>query len=209
VKRTSSASGNDFHQFIRGPEMKSMITFFLPIMMMMTPVRSDYLFLHEVDASEQSTSIEYMHESLVSDKLQRYSLVTGKASDLEQRMRALIIPSIEFRNASLADVLDFLARTGIEADPEQKRIRLVHYRFLPDSFKEPAGDMNAVPADEAETVAVAATTHEQPSEKAKISINLKTISWYDAMKYVCEVADLGFRITEDAVIVFPRENRPR
>ena len=96
-----------------------------------------------------------------------------KAGALERRMKQIVIPSIEFRNAALADVVRFFVDASIAADPEGTGVNIV----LPPG---PAGG-------------------EAPPRT--VTLQLRRVSLYDALKIVADVAGLTVRLDESGAVL--------
>ena len=94
---------------------------------------------------------------------------------LEQKMRSLMLPKVEFREASITDVVTFLNDTSRELDPAKKGVNFV--------LKLPAG---------------------QTGENApKITLNLRQVPLYDLLRYTTDIAGLSFRAEQNAVVIAP------
>jgi len=142
---------------------------------------------------------------------------------LQERMQTIIIPSIEFRQANIVDVINFLREASEAADPTgQGGVNII----LKLDVAAPAG-METVPAPgpvpdpfaaapaAGEAVgfpgAGAAPVAPMPGGEAAgaagvplITLNLRRVTLLDAIRYVTEVANLKYRLEENAVIITPR-----
>ena len=130
---------------------------------------------------------------------------------LQDKMGKIMIPSIEFRQANINDVVNFLVEESIRQDAEGAGVNIILNMSIPgqeegvaapsfaaqdaglsgDPFGEiPSGDggLGAAP------VATGVKT---------ITLNLRRISLLDAIKYITEVAGLKFRLEDNAVIITP------
>jgi hypothetical protein len=94
----------------------------------------------------------------------------GMSQDLASR---LILPQVEFKEASLPKILQFLQQKSLELDPEKKGLNLI---------------LNA-PGD--------------PSpETIQISLHLREVPLSEALRYVAKLANLNLRYDDDAVVLF-------
>jgi len=129
---------------------------------------------------------------------------------LQKKMEAIIIPSIEFRQANITDVVNFLVDASVAGDPDGVGVNII--------LKLATGSAEAAPA-----AAPVATTDEfgfgggfgdQSFEESApaagagsgvpaITLNLRRINLLDAIKYITEVADLRYRLEDNVVIITP------
>jgi hypothetical protein len=94
----------------------------------------------------------------------------GMSRDLASR---LVLPKVEFKEASLTKILPFLQQKSLELDPAKKGLNLI---------------LNA-PGD--------------PSPEAiRISLRLRNVPLSEALRYVAELANLKLRYEDDAVVFF-------
>lgn len=94
----------------------------------------------------------------------------GKSRELASR---LVLPRVEFKEASLSKILPFLQQKSLELDPANKGLNLI---------------LNA-PGD--------------PSPEAiRISLNLSEVLLSETLRYVAELANLKLRYEDDAVVLF-------
>ena len=131
---------------------------------------------------------------------------------LQQKMRELIIPAVEFRQANITDVVNFLVDASQAADPEKRGVNIIL------NLGASGGGGGGAPAP----APVAAATDDwgdfgmddfdSPTMSAggggssgvrDITLNLRRISLLDAIKYITEVANLKFRIEDSAVMITP------
>ena len=137
---------------------------------------------------------------------------------LQEKMEAIIIPAIEFRQANINDVVNFLVDASIAGDPEGSGVNIILNLSVPGMVpvaSEPAPDMGTGGdiwgaefgsdlfesdfQEEAPAMDVPANTRGIKT----ITLNLRRISLMDAIKYITEVAALKYRIEDNAVIITP------
>lgn len=138
------------------------------------------------------------------------TIQTTTASEaLRRKMERLIIPVIDFRAANIHDVINFLVDASQKQDPDRVGVNIILNLSQAGGGGTPATpgvdrslmdmdlglmDMPMVDQPEVEPTAPPVGT---------ISLNLRRISLLDALKYITEVAELKYRIEENAVIVTP------
>ncbi|MGV3532110.1 MAG: M56 family metallopeptidase [Chthoniobacteraceae bacterium] len=114
--------------------------------------------------------------------------------DLRQKLRTLIIPRLEFHQATLSEALDFLKKKSMDLDtaetnPAQRGVNIVVRRS--STSAEPN-----LPQKERSTDAV---------EKApRITLSLRNIPLEEALRYVAELAHLRISIEQDAVALIEK-----
>ena len=90
-------------------------------------------------------------------------------------MRAIAIPELEFGELLVKDAVASLRDYAEKADPDKRGVNIV----IRDHTFAPAGG------------------------GASLSLELRDISLYDALRYLCEAAGLSMRIDDNAVVIFP------
>ncbi len=133
---------------------------------------------------------------------------------LRQKMVDMIIPSIEFRQANIVDVISFLRDASEAADPDHYGINII--LKLPrgvDSGGTDGSTTAAPPIDDAWGLDIGSTGggNNGAAESGMsgletiptITLTLRKISLFDAIKFVTEVADLKYRLEENVVIITP------
>ncbi len=142
------------------------------------------------------------------------------AQKLQEKMEKIIIPSIEFRQANIADVINFLVEASIAGDKDGGGVNIILNLNVPGGgggspapmpmpmpdvppqddpfgFGGGGGDFGAPAQD------FAAPAPAETSSIPTITLNLRRISLLDAIKYITEVARLKFRLEENAVMITP------
>lgn len=133
------------------------------------------------------------------------------AQRLQEKMSKIIIPSIEFRAANIADVINFLVEVSVKEDEEGTGVNIILNLNVPGAAGGAAPEAAAAPADEFggmfdEGLPEAAGAPAAPQGVANIrtiTLNLRRISLLDAIKYITEVAGLKYRLEDNAVIITP------
>ena len=93
---------------------------------------------------------------------------------LEQKLKEIVIPDLSFRQADVQGALTFLRVRSKELDPEKNGVNIL------SAF--PAGDSSA---------------------QLSLTLELRNVSLYDALRYCCEAAGITMRIDDNAVVLTP------
>lgn len=130
---------------------------------------------------------------------------------LQDKMQNIIIPSVEFRQANINDVVSFLVDASIAADPDKEGVNII-LNLGQGPGGAVAAPVAAAPAGEGMDAWGDFNTDagfgEAPVSSGggnirDITLNLRRISMIDAIKYITEVAGLKYRIEDSAVIITP------
>ena len=119
-----------------------------------------------------------------------------------QKLQKLIIPQIEFKQANIADVLEYLSKSSVEVDTEEKTGVNIILK-LPASAAAPA-DPNATPAPAAPAPDAGAAPAASGSGTQPITLTLRRVNLLDAIKYITDIAGLSYRVDKNVVFVTPR-----
>ena len=149
---------------------------------------------------------------LPKDSSERDSRSTKPASQaVLEKMQSITIPKLEFRQANIADVVNYLVEASIAADPNGEGVNII--LNLGDG-----GAVGSAPAP------VAAASDDEwgfgdddfgaapqgsfggaSSSVPPITLNLRNVSMDDAIKYITEVARLKYRVENTAVIITSKD----
>jgi len=138
-------------------------------------------------------------------------------------MERIIIPKLEFREATFREALEFLKKRSVELDPNSRPIggRGVIVRLPP--VVQSQGAALAIPTEAAAPSppppgvpgldTPAAVTETSPPlrpdpdavgpQEARITLSLTNISLYEALRYITSQAGLKLRILTDAIEIVP------
>jgi general secretion pathway protein D len=131
---------------------------------------------------------------------------------LQDKMQTIIIPAVEFRQANINDVVNFLVEASLAADPDKEGVNIILNLGQTGSgagVSAPAAASPAAATDEwgfgGEDLGAGApaTGGGGGGNLRDITLNLRRISMLDAIKYITEVAGLKYRIEDSAVIITP------
>lgn len=132
---------------------------------------------------------------------------------VQEKMQTTVIPTIEFRQANIVDVINFLRDASEAADPAGGGVNII--LKLDNVGSGPAvvaptaaADPLAAPAPEFGATGAAAGGAGVGEVAGAggiplITLNLRRVTLMDAIKYVTDVAGLKYRIDENAVIITP------
>lgn len=149
----------------------------------------------------------YANGSAVSLDGRTYTLtrVQTAAAAIEEKMRRIIIPTIEFRQAMLSDVLAFLVEATRECtgDPGVNMVLLglSHTMDIPPASDIALSDLFDETFDENPRPPPRPT-----STEPHITLTLRQVSLYDALHIVCQAAELAFIIDETGVVFISNQN---
>ena len=131
------------------------------------------------DSGEATAPITFTNGAQVAIGPKDYTLKMSedKITQTEAWMRSIIIPAVEFREAAIPDVINFLIVAG-QGGIDAPRLNMV----LNDN--KPL----------------------RPPETQTITLQLSRVSLYDTLRLVCDQGGMGFHIDEAGIIhVMPKE----
>ena len=121
-----------------------------------------------------------------------------------QKLQKLIIPQIEFRQANIADVLDYLSKASVEVDQEDHTgVNIILKLSAATTVTPAAGDAATTPpaATGTDTTAAAPAA---AGATPPITLTLRRVNLLDAIKYITDIASLSYRVDKNVVFVTPR-----
>ncbi|MBP1589712.1 MAG: hypothetical protein ILO10_05905 [Kiritimatiellae bacterium] len=139
-----------------------------------------------------------------------------RASVINEKMKNIVIPKLEFRQANIADVVNYLVDASIAADPAGEGVNIIlnvgGSAAVPTASAAPAAsnswgddDWGMGEADDYGSSAPMADAG--GSGIPPITLNLRNITMADAVQFITEVAQLKYRI-EDAAVIITRKDAP-
>lgn len=140
---------------------------------------------------------------------------TGSTVAINAKLRRLVVPSIEFRQTTLRDAVEFLRQESRRLDPEQTGVNI--FLKVPAGSASVAAAAAAAPAapppeappipgiDNPTSVApiTATTTGPVATSESRISLSLNNIPLLEALRYVAQQASLKVRVEPFAVAIVP------
>jgi general secretion pathway protein D len=111
---------------------------------------------------------------------------------IQQKLNEIIFPEIRFRQASLADVVQYLSEESRKLDPKRDGVNIVLGPGVQSGTTPEAAPGAELPD------APAAATADRP-----ITLSLKNVPMIEALRYVTSLANLKYRIESSAVLILP------
>ena len=152
------------------------------------------------------------YKALAVVKIPTNGPANPKDESIIKKMERIIIPEIEFRQANIHDVVDFLNKASVEADkqesdPSKKGINII-------LNLNPAGGgatATAAPAKGGEDLFGGDKTEAAASGGAQvpeITFTARYITMLSAMKIITSVAGLRYRVDGNIVMIVPADYDP-
>ena len=138
----------------------------------------------------------------------------GLTARTQKKLEKIIIPRLEFREATIREAVDFLKKKSVELDdsPTEKGVNIV--LKLEGGSAGPAPDLAPSPVAPAipglEPLPGAAAAPLAPAglgvspTDARITVSLNNIPLIEALKYVTSLANLKFKVEPFAVSIVPQ-----
>lgn len=104
-------------------------------------------------------------------------------SRMRQKLERIVIPKLEFREATIQEAIDYLSQQSVELDTES-----------------PASDRGVRFALKIGNVAPAVPGTPSPAD-ARITVSLTNIPLIEALRYVTSLANLKFKVQPDQVVI--------
>ncbi|MBN1675985.1 MAG: hypothetical protein JXR37_33385 [Kiritimatiellae bacterium] len=147
------------------------------------------------------------------EDVERQSILASKRR-LREKMERIVVPSLEFRQANIHDVVQFLQKASVmydqEPDPDQKGVNIILNLNLPGSGGGAAGPAAAAPegwgvpaAEEPAGLPALGAATGAAVDVPHVTLILKRINLLDAIKYITELTNLKYRIEENVVMIVP------
>ena len=132
----------------------------------------------------------------VVDAFQKDATGTARISN---KLNTIVIPRIEFRDASIREAIDFLRQQATDNDPATEGRKGVDIVLRLGSGGR--SDTNAPTASPSPGVSV--ETRAAPTTDARITITLNEIPLGEALRYIASQAGLKVKIEPYAVLIIP------
>jgi general secretion pathway protein D len=143
---------------------------------------------------------------------------SGASARLLEKMQGIVIPSIEFRQANIVDVISFLREASEERDPARLGVNIILKLDVPaaapaagltpapaaDPWGAPVADPWGAPAAGADAGASEFGGPAEAPGSVPITLTLRRVTLLDAIRYVTDVANLKYRVEDNAVIITPK-----
>jgi len=135
----------------------------------------------------------------VGDRTLTLKVSNTKKDRTEARLKSIIIPNVEFRQANVKDVLNFLVEVSIAEDPEGEGTSIVLSQIsgapLPTQSKPSVDGGWGFEAAEW-------------GEPGGVTLNLRRVSIYDTISIIAETAGLEWRVDESGVVIVKKKDLP-
>ncbi len=125
---------------------------------------------------------------------------------IRAKLQTLVLPKLEFRDATLRASLDYITRTArmldtTESDPLRRGVNLIVDLNEPKTESVPSPALAVVPGltDASQNAAPETNT----PEEAKITLSLTNVPLGEALRYVTSLASLKYKVTPQGVRVVP------
>jgi hypothetical protein len=160
---------------------------------------SEQFELTDEESAHTYGPFEYTNGVTVSldGRLLTLKRVQTKADVLTEKMKKIMIPSIEFRNANVTDVVNFLVDASAAGDPDGVGTSILLSRVIPLKDEQSTNDHFSAPFFSPEDENAPAP---QPESRG-ITLNLRRISLYDALHIITEAAGLTFKVHDRGVVI--------
>ncbi|NLB56101.1 MAG: hypothetical protein GX811_10120 [Lentisphaerae bacterium] len=124
-------------------------------------------------------------------------------AELMKKLNEIVIPELNFRDANIVDVVDFLVNASMETDPSPTRkgvnILLQRKPGASSSVSSSSSSDDLFLFDEPSSSASPVT--DAPS----ITMSLRNMLLIDAIRYITDFSQMKYRIEEHAVIIYPAD----
>ena len=135
----------------------------------------------------------------------------GNIAKIQRKLERIIIPKLEFKEATIREAVEYLKKKSIELDPDEPKtgVNIVLKLeggtnvVVPDAAGAPP--VSAIPGlDAAAPVAPAAMVALGNPADTRITVSLSNIPMIEALKYVTGLANLKFKVEAYAVSIVPQ-----
>ena len=139
-------------------------------------------------------------------------VITSSSIEIQNKLNRIRIPKVEFNNASIREVIDFLKKRSVDLDPDHKGVNIVLQLDSPSGVPTPVPTAGTPPAEGAapaipgaETPAATAATPAPTVAPGSvpITLSLTDVPLAEVLRYVSGMAGLKVKIDAYAVNVVP------
>ncbi|MFW6151737.1 MAG: hypothetical protein ACOC6C_02060 [Verrucomicrobiota bacterium] len=152
--------------------------------------------------------IEFKEGETVYISGQSYTIskILDKKGKIQEKMKNIIIPAINFRQANIHCVIEFLQQASVEFDsrPENGRQGVNMVLNLDRSSDSP--ETNSGPSD-VDPFGKPPLELYQPPEDQLITFSARKTSLFDVMNIVCKVCNLRWDIQNGVVMIEPDKTK--
>ena len=134
---------------------------------------------------------------------------TGRSTRLSEKLNQIRIPEINFKGASIEDVVDFLRKAAKEGDltsPPQSRGVNIYLNLRRPGEAAAVAPAAPVPSpffDDDEAAPMPAIQPVQDLGLPRITLSLQDVPLLEVIRYITEMTGLKYRIEENALVITP------
>jgi hypothetical protein len=128
----------------------------------------------------------------------KYTMQLEDTSQTAKKLRTIILPRIEFENATLDQVVHFLRHKAKNLDPEGKGID-INVRDTPQDKQVKTNADTAKPGLDERGMFKTATN--KPTRRRYIDLEMTNISMADCLTNICQITDTTWLIKNGRVII--------
>lgn len=140
------------------------------------------------------------------DNVKKVDAMTKSADDsgLQAKLDRIVFPKVQFAEADLNGVADFMTKRSKNYSPDNKGVMV---QYVPPSLQNAnAGSADGETDPEAEQTASRRKNSGNQADVAQksetqITLELKNVSMRDLINYVCYLADISYEIRDDRVVL--------
>ncbi len=150
----------------------------------------------------------------VDDRVLTLQVSQTKRDRTVAQLKELIIPTIEFRQANVADVLNFLVEASIAADPNKEGANVVWNKRRLEGGEEKKFPASGERLENRSDTGAEIDFREEPAPvlpadpEQTVTLNLRRVSLFEAVSIITEVAGLEWEITEGGVVLVREKKKP-
>ena len=123
---------------------------------------------------------------------------------IRKKLESIIIPRVEFREATLREAVDFLKKKAVQLDPEPDAKKRGFAIVLRLNAGTPMSTVPAIPGLEGLPTAAGAVPAEPP--ESRITMSLANVPVGEALKYVANLSGCKLKVEPFAVAILPLES---
>lgn len=138
-----------------------------------------------------------------------------RSAVLTETMNSIVIPKLEFRQANIADVVNYLVEASIAADPKGEGVNIILNLGPASVPSAPAASSasSSFGGDEwgddfgGDDFGASMAPASDGTSIPPITLNLRKVTMANAIQYITEVAQLKYRV-EDSAVIITRKDAP-
>ncbi|MFC1498366.1 DUF3859 domain-containing protein [Verrucomicrobiota bacterium] len=163
-----------------------------------------YAFEHEWELVPGEWKFEIWHDSkkhaevkfMVTKDLNVHAPVKEK-QEIIRKMKAIIIPEMDFRRADIHGVIDILQKISKSVEKNNRGINMILSPDIPVHTPAAVDPFDPFAADVVDS----------GEGQILITISARQISLYEALNIVCDMGGLQWSIGKSAIVIKPKEKK--